>query len=238
MTAICKLPPGVAELRLTHGFFDDFDELVTGDRWTTLVADAGSSVAVGDAVGGQVVLTTGATDNNEAAVKTTKELFLIAADKPITGAARVKYTEANTDDANVFVGFMDALAANAMVDDGAGPKTSFSGAGFFKVDGGTRWKVISSLGSTQTITDLTAANSLDKVAKTPGGGTWQTLQVDIRPIDSTRAEVDFYIDNVLVAQHDLTYTSATEMMFGAYVKAGGANSEVLTVDWAAPFQTR
>lgn len=238
MTATLLIPDFVGQQRLSHGYFEDFQEFVTGDRLSSLAADAGSSVAVTDATNGILAIITGGTDNNEACVKGTKETFLMAQDKPISFEALIKYTEANTDDANVFVGMADAVGANLMVDDGAGPKTSFSGFGFFKVDGGTRWKVISSLGATQTITDLTAANSLDKQAKTPGGGAWQLLRIEFRPIDSTRGEVSFWIDRVLVAQHDITYTGATEMQETAYIKAGGANSETLNVDWISPWQTR
>lgn len=238
MVALVNLPPDVGAKRLTHGFYDDHEQFVTGDRWTSLVADAGSSVAVADAVGGQIVLTTGATDNNEVLIKTTKELFLFAPDKPLMAEWRSKYAEANTDDANVFQGLMDAIGANAMLDDGAGPKASFSGCGFFKVDGATRWSCISSLGSNRTTTDLSAALSMDRLAKPAGSGAWQLFRIDVVPVSSTVAEVCFYIDDVLVAKHSLTFTSATEMQVGHYIKAGGANSEVLTVDYTSPWQKR
>lgn len=238
MTAQLLIPPGVTAQRRTHGFHEDFLDYNTGDAWTSLVADAGSSVAASDAAGGVVVLTTGGTDNNEAACRRTRETFLTAANKPILFYARVQYNEAATSAANVFVGLADAIGADTMIDNGGGPKASFSGAAFYKVDGGTRWQVISSQGSTRTTTDLTAALSYDKLAKTAGGSSYQELQIEIRPIDSTRAEVEFSIDGVLVAQHDLTYTSATEMMAGAYIKAGSGTSEVLNVDFIGAFQTR
>lgn len=238
MTAQLLLPEDVRRHRLTYGFFEDFNQFVSGDLFTDTSGDTGAAVANIDAPGGQVTLTTGATDNNECALLTTKEIFLFAASKPIRLEARAKFTEANTDDANVFVGLMNAIGADAMVDDGAGPKASFSGAGFYKVDSGTRWQLISSLGTTRTTTDLTAALSLDKLAKTSGGGAWQKLRIDVMPIDSTRAEVHFWIDDVHVATHDLTYTSATDMNAGAVMKAGGANSEVLYVDYIECFQTR
>lgn len=224
--------------RRQFGFFDDHEEFVTGDRWTSLVADSGSSVAVSDAAGGILVLTTGATDNNEVAVRTTREIFRFANNKPMLGEWRIQYAEANTDDANVMVGFMDAVGANAMIDDGGGPKASYSGAVFFKVDGGTRWQVESSLGSSQTTTDLTAANSLSKSAQTAGGSSYQTLRIEVIPVSSTEAEVSFWIDGVHVMKHSLTYTSATEMHAFVYAKAGAANSEVINVDYSAPFQDR
>ena len=39
-------------------------------------------------------------------------------------------------------------------------------------------------------------------------------------------------------KHSLTYTSATEMMAFVGVKAGGANSEVVNVDYVAAYQDR
>lgn len=237
-TKLLTLPNTLLDGRRQFGFFEDFHEFVSGDLFTDTSADSGATIAASDAAGGVVVLTTGGTDNNEAYLLTTKELFLFAADKPLIGEARIKYAEANTDDANVCVGFMNAVAADALVDDGAGPKASYSGAVFYKVDGGTRWQVQSSLATTRTTTDLTAANSYDKVAKTAGGSAYQTLRIEVITTSSTEAEVSFYIDGVLVAKHALTYTSATEMMFFVGVKAGGANSEVVYVDYASAYQLR
>ncbi len=238
MVALLNLPPDVLAKRMTHGFFEDFDQFVTGDRFTDTSADTGAAVANVDAAGGTVTLTTGGTDNNECYLLSTKELFLFAADKPILFECRSKYTEANTDDANIFQGLMNAVAADSILDDGAGPKASFSGVGFYKVDGGTRWQCISSLGTTRTTTDLTAALSLDKLAKTAGGGSYQLFRIEVVPISSTVAEVCFYIDDALVAKHSLTYTSATEMNAAIGVKAGGANSEVVTVDYISCWQKR
>lgn len=224
--------------RRNFGFFDDFLEFVTGDLWTDTSGDTGATIAVGDAAGGINVLTTGGTDNNEAYLLTTKEVFKFAQDKPIVYEARLQYAEANTDDANVCFGLMNAVGADSIVDDGGGPKSSYSGAVFFKVDGGTRWQAESSLAGTQTTTDLSAANSLDKFAKTAGGASYQTFRIEVLPVSSTVAEVSFFIDGVHVAKHNLTYTSATEMNAFVGVKAGGANSEVVNVDYVAAYQVR
>lgn len=222
----------------TFGFFDDLEGYVTGDRFTAIAADSGASVARTDAAGGRVALTTGATDNNEAYLGTSQEVFLFANDKPLVFEARLQYAEANTDDANLYVGLMDAVAANALVDDGGGPKASFSGAGFYKIDGGTRWQVISSLAANRTVTDLTAVNTLTKLAYTAGGSSFVTLRIEFMPLSSTSADVIFYINGVNVVKHQLTYTNATEMDAVVGVKAGGANSEVVTVDYIACYQTR
>lgn len=238
MPNLLTLPPDFYAKKRNFGFFDDFEHFVTGDLFTDTSADTGAAVAMTDAVGGRVTLTTGATDNNECYLLTTKELFKFADGKPIKCGARIQYAEANTDDANLFVGLMDAIAADSLLDDGGGPKASYSGALFFKVDGGTRWNVETSLAGAQNTTELTAVNSLDKVAKTAGGSSFQWLEIEVTPISSTQAEAAFYIDGTLVYKQTFTYTSATEMMFGVGVKAGGANSEVVTVDAAYAYQLR
>ena len=227
-----------AELkRRTFGIWDDFFSYTDAQLWTKLTADTTPTVTVGDAAKGILALYTDATNNNEVAVKSTKEVFLIAANKPIIGEAKVQFSEANTDDANIAFGFADAIGANLLVDDGAGPKTSFSGALIYKVDGGTVWKVVSSKSTTQTISTSTT---------TAGGSAYQTLRIEIMPLDSATAMVTFYVDgNVLIdsttgkpISHTMTYTSATEMQVGVYAKAGGANAETLNVDYIYAAQLR
>lgn len=238
MTKLLTLPDDLILGRRNFGFFEDFHEFVTADLFTDTSADTGAAVAGIEGVGGQVTLTTGATDNNECYLHTTRELFLFAADKPIVFETRLKYTEANTDDANVCHGLMDAVGANSILDNGGGPKASYSGAVFFKSDGDTLWSVESSLAGVQTTTQLSATNSLTKTAQVPGGGTWQTFRIEVVTISSTEAEVSFYIDGVLVAKHSLTYTSATEMQAFVGAKAGDTNSEVVTVDYVSAYQLR
>jgi len=235
---LLTLPQGAKDARGQYGFFEDFLEFVTGDLFTDTSADSGSGVANVDAAGGQVTLTTGTTDNDECYLLTTKELFLFAANKPLIAECRLKFTEANTDDANVAFGLMNAVGANSVLDNGGGPAASYSGAVFFKVDGETHWNAESSLAGTQTTTALTALNSLDGQLKTAGGGVWQTLRIEVIPISSTEATVYFYIDGVLVITQSLTYTSATEMQVFVGVKAGGANAEVVYVDSILAYQVR
>lgn len=236
----------------TYGFFDDMESYVTGARWTALAADSGATVAQGDADGGTAVLTTGGTDNNEAMIKTTKKIFTIADGKTLQGLFRVQYTEANTDDANIYLGFSSAAAADLMVDNGAGPATSHSGVGFFKTDSnssGNYWSAHTSISTTQNSTLLTAANMLAGKARiygplTAGGSSYQVLGIVVRPISTTQAEAEFWIDtaggkNLQLAYKQLfTYTNAAAMNAVAYIKAGGSNSEVLNVDYIAAYRNR
>jgi len=117
---------------------DDFTHFSDGDAWTKLDADSGATVAIdADGTDGVMLLTTGATDNNEASLASTNELFLFAADRAIVIEAHLQFAEANTDDANVAFGLADAWGANLLGDNGAGPKSSYSGCLIYKADGDT-----------------------------------------------------------------------------------------------------
>jgi hypothetical protein len=239
---LLNLPPDADLMPLVTGFMDDFDHIVTADRFTTLVADTTATAVVGDAAGGILTLFTDATDNNEVAVRSTKELWKIVDAKPIEFRCRLQYSEANTDDANVMCGLMDAVGANAMVDNGAGPKTSYSGAVLYKVDGGTKWVFQTSLAATQTSTTTET---------TAGGSSYHAIRIVINPISSTVAEAIPYIDtaggncpqqmrdaNGVPIRHTITYASATEMNCFVYAKAGSANAESVLVDYLGAYQKR
>lgn len=221
----------------TPYFFRDFENLATGtDGLTTLAADVASSVAAGDARAGVAVVTTGATDNNEAMVRSTNELWLFRADTPAYARGYLQFTEANTDDANVFFGFASAAGADLLADNGAGPRTSGCIAGIYKVDGGTVWRCHSRNGTSST----------DSVStRTAGGAAYQCLEVELAEGDGTNMSVTYRVDgdllkdsNGLVIRHLVPISGATEMHLAAYAKAGGATSEVLNVDYIYAHQRR
>lgn len=240
-TNLLNLPDESKSLRHAHGFSDDFDHYVTADRWTSIATDSGS-VQTLDSAGGILELDGSdgsVADNDEAYAHTTEELFLFAANKPLIFEAYVQFTEANTDDANILVGLMDAAAANHLLDDGGGPAASYSGCVFFKQDGQTLWTVENSITTTQKTTQLTAANSLDGTAKTAGGASYQRLRIEVQPHGGSSNDFSFYVDDVLVAKHkDQTYSSATEMNVIFGVKNGDANLEKLLVDYVFCYQKR
>ena len=237
-----EIPPDADLMRLYHGFKEDFTHFVTTDLWTSVLTDSGTA-AVGDGAGGILVLTASdgtVADNDETYVSNTTELFKVVANKPIIVEALIQFTQANTDDANIVFGLMDAVAADHLLDDGAGPAASYSGAVFFSVDGDTTWRVENSVSTTQKTTELDADGSLDGVAKTSGtAADYQTLRIELRPHSSTLMDVLFWIDGILVAKHkDQTYTNFTdaEVVFG--VKNGGANNQTLNVDYVFAYQRR
>lgn len=206
---------------------DDFDHWVDGDLWTE-TADAGATGTTGvtDAVNGVMSVFCDGDDNDEAYLHTTYEVALFADDKPFFFEARVALSEANTDDANVFVGLSSAALANTLTDNGAGPPATYSGACFYKVDGGTAWAAEVSDGSTQTAVTLSTSTF-------PGDGTFQRLGIEFVPTAANTADINFYLDGVLVGTaSDFDYSNATEMHLVFGVKAGGANEEELKIDYA------
>lgn len=217
--------------RDTLSNFDHFRSVVTAhEGWTTLVADTTPTVTCPDAVNGLARLFTDTTDNNEVALRTTAELFKFGTNRSLFGATRMQYGENDTNKANVFFGFCSALAANTLVDNGAGPRVTGDMAAIFKVDGGTVWKCITQTNGTATTTTSTT---------TAGGSSYQELEIEGVDHDGVTMTFTFKVDgqylrdaNNLVIRHSAVIASATEMNFGWYVKTGGgAGGETLDVDW-------
>lgn len=224
-------------------FIEEFNLLDVVGRWADVSADTGAAPSLATDGESAVILTTAATDNNECLL-VSNQTWDVAQSMPLTIDIKMRYAESNTDDANILMGLVSSAAAVADViaDNGGGPPASYSGAVFFKVDGGTVWNVESSVAGTQT---TTATN------KTAGGASYQNFRIEIRPIDSTTAEVVFLIgqdggshftqckdSSGNVIKHTLTYTSfaACKLVLGA--KAGSANGETPRFDYVRVSQVK
>lgn len=203
-----------------HVLHDDFNSYTTTQLWTSVLSNLGTA-AVGDAANGVLVINpsdASVVDNDESYVRSTKELFLFANNKPIVFEASIQHTASAT--VNVAVGLMDAVAADSIVDNG-GVKTTGSYVCFQKVDGGTVWLGTCGANSISagTVTSTVAA----------GGSAYQKLRFEVKPYSSTQANVAFFIDDVLIGTLQLTYTGATEMC--AFVGAkNGADTTVETIN--------
>ena len=191
-----------------------------------VIATDGGSAAIADGVKGILAISPGASDNDEIYLICDKEAFKFLANKPIIAEVRLDFTEANTNDANVIFGLMDAATADALIDDAGGPKASYSGAVIFKVKDETLWRYESSVAGTQV---PVAGGTV--TTKTAGGGTYQTLRIEIKPTSSTSQTIAFWIDGVCVGTNEQTLTSGTEMQLIVGVKNGGANAETLNIDY-------
>lgn len=232
MARLLKLPEEALMMSLRHGFFDDFQGFLTATSTAkyTVVTVTDGSVLQNDARPGGVAIKSAvasAAGNEDCYLAREAETFCPAADKPISFGALVQATEDDTNQNNLIVGLTNAVAADLLVNDGAGPKTSGTTLAFFKKDGGLNWWVHVSLGSTQQSYELTAANSLDKIAHVGSGSADQLLEIDFLPKNSTQADVIFKIDGVAVYKiTDWVFTSATDVQAVAGVKDGDAGDEV------------
>lgn len=222
------------------GLVDDFLWYVTAHLWTTVATDSGS-VAHGDAACGVITLTPSdgtVTDNDEAYIKSTCEVFKIAAGRVIEGECLLKFTEGATDDVNVGFFFQNAIGANSILDDGAGLKVSGDTFGIYKVDGGLVWRCVSCVNGVSTVSVS---------GKLSTSSSYQRLGIRIADVDGSTCEVHFLADGQPLLDgttrrpivHTVAIASATEMQVGAGVKNGAdTTAEALLIDYLGAWQTR
>ncbi len=218
--------------RRTFGFMDDFDWFISPHRWTTVTSTGSVGISSDGTVGGVLQLNSSGGSpalNDEAYVKTTGQLFAFAANQPLLFEALISFAEPDSNKNNIAVGLMDTVAAGAIVNGNAGPKTSYSGMLFFKQGGHNQWSCQTSIGSGQTTTPTTVR---------AGEGTYQTLTGQWQPISADQAEARFFIDGILVAKQLMDFSGANPMCLFAGVKAGSAIAESLLVDYLAGYQLR
>ena len=231
----------------TFNLFNDFERDQADTDWVDTVTDSGT-VSIGDAANGVAALVPSdgtVTDNDEAYFATPNELFLVAAGRSIYGRAYCQFTEANTDDVNIAFGFAKAPAANIVVDDGAGIKTTGNWFSIYKVDGETVWRA-----NCRNNTDTGAGSALGtKSLTTAGGASYQLLEIFIHPLDSVNVEVTYKVDGQYlrdaanvdnrVIRHYLPIASSTEMAAWFGIKNGGITVvETLNVDYVFLSQSR
>lgn len=227
--------------RLWHGFTEVFDaDIDATNQWAKTAPNSGTAV-VSDGVGNGLTLTpsTLTTDNDEIYVDRKYETFKPAASRPFFGETRLAYTQGATNAGNICFGFADAVGANLLVDDGAGPKTSGSFILFFSKDGGLNWWVGVSISTTQTLKELTAAQSLDKQAHTAGSSSDQTLRIEVMPKANSKADVAFLINGVVVYKiMDWDFTSVTDMQAVIGAKNGTTANELPKFYYMSAHQRR
>lgn len=231
------------------GFFDDFESYVTADEWSLFTTTDGTAI-VGETVGGRISLlsaTASAAGDEIGGIVRTHEQFLIAQDAPLYFGARVQYTESTTDGAQVYLGLIAAASKTttlgaAVSGVGPGPPATYDGVNFHKVSGSTNWIAEVSFNTDQNTTDLTAANSLDKVIKTAGGANFQTLEIACLPnLTTTSMNVFYWIDDILVAKHTdqlMSTPSEMEVLLAIREEDTGSQEETLVVDYAYCYQKR
>jgi hypothetical protein len=229
MGSAINVPDLAQKFYETYSLIDELDNVITADRWTVTATNGGGLTRV-DGQGAGITLDTAdstAADNDETYFLTTQESFKFIDGQPLYGSAKIQFAEADTDAANIAVGFANAVAANTIQDDGAGPPADYSGAVIYKVDGGTKWIFETSVGTTQTTTTSTT---------TAGGATAQKLEIHIDDHSPNKLRAIPLVDGVQLVDannnpiaHYITLGSPTEMNFFAGVKQGSATEQTLTV---------
>ncbi len=208
-----------------------FDFITTGEG-TAVVTDGG---------GNGLLLTpsAGTVDNDEVYVDREFETFKPASNTPSFCETMLAYTQKATNAGNLVNGFTDAVAADLMQDNGGGPKTSGSFTLFYSKDGGLNWWVGISVSSTQTLVELTAANSLDKSAHEVGNSSNQILRIDLMPKPGNLCDVAFILDGVTVYKFmDWDISSITDMQYVMGSKNGSTINETVTVYYSSAWQKR
>lgn len=223
----------------TFFVFDDFEK-DQSDLWAIDTITDSGSVAIGDAANGIATLTPSdgtVADNDEVYLATPNELFLIAANRSLYARARLKFVETASGVYNAAFGFASAVAANLIVDDGAGMRASGNIVCLEKRDGETVWRLTTRNGSAATSTAST---------RTAGGSSYQKLEIFVKDYDGTNVWVSAKVDdeylrdsNNLVIRHALAVASSTEMQLFAGAKLGAiTNNDTLLLDYWYGAQTR
>lgn len=234
MSNLLKVPESIRIAHESVWFEDHFQGFLTADStalYSVTTTTDGSVLLLDSAPGGVAILTAAATGGNEATTLAREpEAFKLAADKPLFFKAIVQATEDDTNQNNLFVGLTDGAAATLLQDNGGGPKASGNSLCFFKVDGELNWHVYGRDESDADVfnVELTAANSLDKVAHVGSGAAKQRLEIEFLPKSATQADVVFYIDGVAVYKRtDWLYSgTATDLQAVASAKDGDSGDEV------------
>ena len=238
MANFAYLPADLANAKHSLAVFDDFDWYVTAHRWTATTTDSGAvTITAGTTVASLAMSDGTVADNDECYLASTNANYLVAAGKNLYGEARIQFTEANTDDANIAFGFSSSVAANIIVDDGAGLRTSGTHFVIYKVDGGTAWICESRNGSTV---------SRNTSSTTAGGSAYQVLGVEIVELTTTTCTAVYKVDGVILRdattgqpiRHQVLYSGLSNCQLWAGGKNGGANLETLNIDYIAAVQAK
>jgi hypothetical protein len=247
-----KLTDTFPEITLRRNFrvFDDFGEgYTTGQRWTTINSGAGTNTLSSSLEDGVLVMANGSNTNDAQGIYLTTPSFLWASNTNHVAEALIQFSEASTNNANIFVGFSSVNTASLLVNASGGMNTSFTGAGIWKQGGSLNWRTISSQSTTQTINNTTNY-------ATAGQSGYQRLRIEVNIVNGV-AEIVYRIDQagtnppgggttpVLTTaslqrpiKDYITLSSPAAMYLVALVKNGTTSSETLNIDYFSGWKVR
>lgn len=224
---------GMGQLAPTKfiNFFDDFMYPASATAsdvtaWTINSDGITGTNAFQDASGGVFNIVTAAAANDYQAISSVNKVFKFTAGKKMWFEARLKVSEATTDDSSWWVGLTDTLTTGGFQANTGGPLASYDGAMFWK----------------------TPETALTLNFETSNAGTQNTLSEFATSVTNTWTKVGFYFDGdstvypfaavnnsdtwVAYAGQSLTTTGLKEMNVVAGIKAGpGGGAETLQLDY-------
>jgi hypothetical protein len=226
----------------TFYVYDDFYYDQTDLFWVDTITDSGT-VAINDAAFGIATLTPSdgtVVDNDEVYFATANELFLFTAGQPLYGRCRLSFVETASGVYNAAFGFMNAVGANAIIDDGAGLKVSGSTVGIYKVDGETVWRCVTACNGTSTVSKSDQSSVMTT-------GVYSTLEIFGEDFSATQMQFTFKVNGVYltdstshqIIRHRVTVASSTEMQCFVGAKLGAStNNDVTLADYVYAAQYR
>ena len=230
--ANCPIQAIKSDPTLAHVFFEEFYCYVAGSPWNLAVYPGGAAVGTNGikaGLGGWFHLYCDGDDNDEAYAVTTGESWLFAEGKPLWFECSLLLTEASTSVANWIIGLMQEAGQNAILDNGAGPASTYDGAVFYKVDGTMNIYFESSNDTTQA--------TATTMKTTCVSGTEYRLGFYYDGA-ATTGVITPYINGVAKTAQNITNTGLLEMELFFGVKAGGDQEEHLEVNWIKCVQLR
>jgi hypothetical protein len=199
-------------------FVDDFNQNQNITYTETDDGGTGAAAISTTLAWGIMSVATSADDNDGHYLTTPQPVADLSAGLSFYYEARLKLTEANTDDANWWCGLIiNADIAGMIGDNGAGPAADYDGCGFFKVDGGTTINFEQSDATVQQTQEMGDFSS----------GLYHRLGMHWNGNISTLTP---YLDGV-AGTGIICASSVAAYMAGFGVKAGDTNVETLLVDY-------
>lgn len=184
--------------------------------WVVTLVEGGageSTITVPDAVGGAVLLTTDAADNDGINLQLDGESYELTTDqKAVYFGIRLRASEATQSDFLVGLCITDTDLLGGMTD----------GVFFRKVDASTSVAVVTEKDSSETETTgvLTFAADTDYVLEFYFDGT----------------SVEFFVDGVSVARHTLTIPDDEALTPSIHFLAGSTGAKTMQIDWIRAIQ--
>ncbi len=202
-------------------YFDDFvnPQTIASDTlggWTTTLVEAGageSTVALADASGGELLLTTDAAENDGINLQMKGESFGFAAGQKATYfGIRMKANEATQNDFIVGLCITDTTLLGGMTD----------GVYFRKVDGSTSVAFATEKDSSET--------------ETTGVHTFAADTYVVYEFYFDGTSIEAFVDGVKVAQHTATIPDDELVTPSIHYLTGEAVAHTMTVDWIRAVQ--